>query len=131
MKSRIPLYVSALLAAGCASLAAAQGAQQSSAIGQPPDQKRAASPSMQFVQEPIATATKAQGSDAQLADSIVKALDADPAMKDSKITVQPDNGTVFLTGATLTRAQKKRAGEIAIAQAGQGKVVNVILDDET
>ena len=127
MKSRIPLYVSALVAAGSVSVAIAQGAQ--------PSQQSAARASaisqLQFVQGPIATATKAQGADAQLADSIVKALDADPGMKDSKITVQPDNGTVFLTGATLTGAQKKRAGEIAIAQAGQGKVVNVILDDET
>ena len=125
MKSRIPLYVSVLVAAGSVSLAAAQGTQTAQ------QQPNAQSPSMRFVQEPIATATKAQGADAELADSIVKALDADPSMKDSKITVQPDKGTVFLTGATLTRAQKKRAGEIAIAQAGQDKVVNVILDDET
>ena len=127
MKSRIPLYVSALVAAGSVSVAIAQGAQ--------PSQQSAARASaisqLQFVQEPIATATKAQGTDAQLADSIVKALDADSSMKDSKITVQADAGTVLLTGATLTGAQKKRAGEIAIAQAGQGKVVNVILDDET
>jgi hypothetical protein len=93
--------------------------------------KRAASPEMPFVQEPIATATKAQGTDAQLGDAIVKALDADPSLKDSKITVQPDKGTVTLTGATLTKAQKQRAGEIAIAQAGQGKVVNIILADES
>jgi osmotically-inducible protein OsmY len=134
MKSRIPLYVSVLVAAGSVSLAAAQGtrtAQQQPNAQSQPANAQPQSPSMRFVQEPIATATKAQGADAELADSIVKALDADPAMKDSKITVQPDNGTVFLTGATLTRAQKKRAGEIAIAQAGQDKVVNVILDDET
>ena len=122
MKTRIPLYVSALLAAGSVSVVSAQQADQ-----QPP----AAAPSMQFVQEPIATATRAQSAEAPVVDSIVKALDADPAMKNSKITVQTDNGTVFLTGATLTREQKKRAGEIAIAQAGQGKVVNAILDDET
>jgi len=93
--------------------------------------KQAQSPAMPFVQEPIATATKAQGTDAQLGDAIVKALDADPSLKDSKITVQPDDGKVTLTGATLTRAQKQRAGEIAMAQAGPGKVVNVILDDES
>ena len=127
MKSRIPLFVSALIAAGSVSLAAAQ-------VGQPPDQPKgysAASPSMPFVQEPIATATKATGRDAQVADAIVTALDADSAMKDSKITVQADTGKVLLTGATLTRAQKKRAGEIAIAQAGEGNVVNAVLDDET
>jgi len=93
--------------------------------------KRAASPEMAFVQEPVATATKAEGTDAQLGAAIVKALDADPSLKNSKITVQPDKGTVTLTGAALTRAQKQRAGEIAMAQAGQGKVVNIILDDET
>jgi BON domain len=93
--------------------------------------KQAPSPAMPFVQEPIATATRARGTDAQLGDAIVKALDADPSLKDSKITVQPENGKVTLTGATLTRAQKQRAGEIAMAQAGQGKVVNIILDDES
>jgi hypothetical protein len=93
--------------------------------------KQAASPSLPFVQAPIATATKAQGNDAQLADSIVKALDADPSLKDSKITVQADQGKVWLTGATLTRAQKEKVGQIAMAQAGENKVVNVVLDDET
>jgi len=93
--------------------------------------KQAQSPAMPFVQEPIATSTRAQGADAQLGEAIVKALDADPSLKDSKITVQPDNGKVTLTGATLTRAQKQRAGEIAMAQAGEGKVVNIILDDES
>ncbi|HUJ00108.1 MAG TPA: BON domain-containing protein [Usitatibacter sp.] len=122
MKSRIPACAAALLAAGAVSLAAAQTAQPS-----PP----ASSPSLDFVQEPIATATQAQGKDAQLGAAIVQALDADPSLKDSKITVQPENGKVTLTGATLTRAQKQRAGEIAIAQAGQGKVINAILDDQT
>lgn len=127
MKSRIPLFVSVLVAAGSVSVAVAQGAQPS----QQSDARSSAIGQLQFVQEPIATATKAQGPDAQLADSIVKALDADPAMKHSKITVQADHGTVLLTGATLTQEQKKRAGEMAIAQAGEGKVVNTILDDQT
>ena len=116
MRPHIPFAV-ILLAASSVALAAAQTA--------------ASSPSLHFVNEPIATATKAQGSDAQLADSIVKALDADPSLKDSKITVQADKGKVWLTGATLTRAQKEKVGQIAMAQAGENKVVNVVLDDET
>lgn len=130
MKSRTTLRITALLAATAASMAVAQASPQSQQPAQP-SQQLSQPPALPFVQEPIATATKAQGSDAQLAEAIVKALDADPSLKDSKITVQPDDGKVTLTGATLTRAQKQRAGEIAMAQAGQGKVVNVILDDES
>lgn len=138
MRSPTPLRITALLAASAASMAFSQAnptpqqpqPSRQEQQSQPP--KRSTQPSaMPFVQEPVATATQAQGSDAQLGDSIVKALDADPSLKDSKITVQPEDGKVLLTGATLTRAQKQRAGEIAIAQAGQGKVVNIILDDET
>ena len=158
MKSRIPLAFAAALAAGAASLALAQAEPPPAGQGTAPNpaanaamsqanvpdsrpdvtsqavsvsgRKRAPSPAVPFVAGPIASATQAQGSDAQLADAIVKALDADPSLKDSKITVQPDKGTVLLTGATLTRAQKQTAGRIAIAQAGgEGKVINAILDD--
>ena len=116
MRSQISLAV-VLLAAPGVVLAAARTA--------------APLPSLPFVNEPIATATKAQGSDAQLADSIVKALDADPSLKDSKITVRAAKGKVWLTGATLTRAQRQDVGRIAAAHAGEGKVVNAVLDDQT
>ena len=139
MRSHIPLAV-VLLAASSVTLAATPPTAPSPQVTQPSGtsqavsasvRKQAASPSLPFVQAPIATATKAQGSDARLADSIVKALDADPSLEHSKITVQADKGKVWLTGATLTRAQKEDVGRIAIAQAGEGKVVNAVLDDET
>lgn len=126
-QNRAPAANAAMTTAGSADSRPDVTSQAVSASGR----KQAQSPAMPFVQEPIATSTRAQGADAQLGEAIVKALDADPSLKDSKITVQPDNGKVTLTGATLTRAQKQRAGEIAMAQAGEGKVVNIILDDES
>jgi osmotically-inducible protein OsmY len=86
----------------------------------------------EFVKEPVASsAVSRPGPDAQLANGIVQALNDDPSLKESKITVQAEDGKVWLTGATMTRAQKERAGRIVTAQAGEGNVVNTILDSET
>lgn len=84
-------------------------------------------PRMNFVDEPIASASKEDDG----AKAIVEALNADASLKDSKITVQPmDDGAILLTGSSMTRAQAKRAGEVAAGKAGEGKVVNVIRDSE-
>ena len=84
-------------------------------------------PGMVFVQEPVASASK----DDDNAKAIVEALNGDASMKDSKITVQPTSeGTITLTGSTMTKAQAKRAAEVATAQVGEGKVVNAIRDSE-
>src|SRR5207245_5884887 len=85
-----------------------------------------------FVPEPIASAAKLDGPDAELVKSIVSSLNSEPSLKDSKITVQTEQDTanVILTGVTMTRAQAKRAAEIVAAQAGEGKVVNAIRDSE-
>jgi len=85
-------------------------------------------PRMQFVAEPIASSMGTGGEDKELVDSIVTALNGDTSLKDSKVTVSADKGTVTLTGATQTREQAKKIGEIATAQAGEGKVVNVVVD---
>ena len=84
-------------------------------------------PQVTFVQEPIASASKQD----DRAKAIVDAMNADASLKDSKITVQPgDDGSITLTGATMTEAQVKRAGEIAAAANGDGKVINTILPSE-
>jgi len=58
-------------------------------------------------------------------------MNADTSLKDSKITVAAEDGNVTLTGATQTKEQRDKAGEIALAQAGDGKVVNAVLDSKT
>lgn len=80
-----------------------------------------------FVQEPIASASKQE----DRADAIVQAMNADASLKGSKITVQPgDDGSILLTGATMSANQVKHAGDIATQQAGEGKVINTILPSE-
>lgn len=157
MKTLISHSIAALLAAAAVSLAAAQATQSASdaqaaanagsgtamSNANVPDtkpdvnssavsasgKKQAPSPPMNFADEPIASASTTQGADAQMLDGIVKALNADASLKDAKITVQPDEGNVLLTGRALTGAQKQRATQIAAAQAGERKVVNVIQTD--
>jgi hypothetical protein len=104
------------------------------ALAQAPDTALPArqEPAHDFAKEPVASsAVSRPGPDAQLANGIVQALNDDPSLKESKITVQAEDGKVWLTGATMTRAQKERAGRIVTAQAGEGNVVNTILDSET
>jgi hypothetical protein len=79
-----------------------------------------------LVEEPVASASR---SDA-VADAIVQELNADASLKHSKITVQPDESGVFLSGSTLTDAQARRAIQVASAHAGQGKVSSGILSSE-
>lgn len=157
MKSRVPQVIAALFAAGAVSLAAAQtnpsapstqpeanaGGGSALSNANVPDtkpdvnsaavsaagRKQAPSPAMNFVDEPIATASTRQGDDAAMLEAIVKALNADASLKDAKITVQPDGDNVLLTGRALTGEQKKRATQIAAAQAGDKKIVNTIQTD--
>ena len=88
-------------------------------------------PQLPFVQEPTASAAKLDGPDAELVKSMVDSLNAEPSLKNTKITVQTeqDTGNVILTGAAMTPEQVKKAGEIVAAQAGEGKVVNAIQSD--
>jgi osmotically-inducible protein OsmY len=113
MKPAISHLVAALLSAGAVSFACAQAPQ-----------------ALQFADEPVASVSTADGPGGELATTIVKELIADPSLKGTKMTVQPENDTITLTGTTATRAQVKRAVEIATALAGEGKVINAILPDE-
>ena len=148
MKSRISYAIAAALAAGATSLAFAQAAPQSTEatpadfVAAEPAPAPATTPAwtpsqplapstMTFVQEPVASLSRTDGADAEIAKSIADALNAEPTMKNSKITVQPDNGTFILTGVVPTREQVKKAGEIAKQLAGGAIVINAILDSQT
>ena len=112
--TRTTLAVAALLAAGAIPVALAQDATSP-----------ASGPT--YVTEPVASVSKAEGLDGQLATSIAESLAADASLNGSKITVQPvEDGVIVLSGVAPSRAKAKRALEIASQQAGEGSVVNAI-----
>ena len=121
MKAVSPL-IAAAFAAGTMSFAAAQ--VDTSHTQTTPAQVALDALPTTFVQEPIASASKQD----ERANAIVQAMNADASLKGSKITVQPgDDGSITLTGATMTQDQVKHAADIATQQAGEGKVINTIL----
>lgn len=120
MKARIRHTLAALLAAGAIPSAFAQAAQPTPV---PP-------PEPTFTAEPAASTSTTAGVDGPIADAIARELNADPSMKGAKITVQPVEDGIVLTGATSTYAQVVRASEVARAHAGEGQVANVIQTDE-
>jgi len=158
MKRQIPYAIAAVIAASGVSLALAQkdkdvnrvdtnanphasaamsdanvpntrpdvNAAGASAAGQ----KSNPAPALNFAQEPTATASTTQGAQGQMVESIVQALNADQALRNAKITVQPVEGKIYLSGAALTEAQKKEANRVALSQAGETQVVNIILTDD-
>lgn len=83
-----------------------------------------------LVNEPIATALKVEGPDAELAAQIVQALNQEASLKGSKITIQPDNGenpVIWITGVTQTEQQAQRVSDIVgAASSGQKAVANLI-----
>lgn len=83
-----------------------------------------------LVAEPTASAYRADGPDADRMKPIIDALNAEPSLKASKITVSPDQDVVYLTGVTNTEAQRKKAMEIATQFAGEGKVANAITTEQ-
>jgi len=109
MKSRIPHTLTALLLAGAIPLAYAQPIAPAG-----------------LVEEPVASVSRSD----DVANAIAQELNADPSMKHSKVTVQPDEGGILLTGSTLTDAQSRRAVQVASAHAGEGKVSSGILSNE-
>jgi len=86
---------------------------------------------LHFAQEPIASPVKTGGPDDALVSGIVNALNNDGSLQGSKVSVSADDGVVTVTGATMTPDQKAKIGEIAVAQAGEGKVINTVLDSVT
>jgi hypothetical protein len=109
MKSRIPHTLTALLIAGAVPFAYSQP-----------------TPPAGLVEEPVASVSRSD----DVATAIAQELNADPSLKHSKLTVQPDEGNILLTGSTLTDAQTRRAIQVATTHAGQGKVSSGILSNE-
>lgn len=109
MKSRIPHVLAALLVAGVVPFAHSQVTAPAG-----------------LVDEPIASVSRQD----DVANAVAQALNADASLKHSKITVQPDDGNILLTGSALTEAQRMQATKIAMQHAGEGKVVNTISHDE-
>jgi Flp pilus assembly secretin CpaC len=79
----------------------------------------------------VASAWTSIAPPAENLNAIVQALNAEPSLKDSKITVQPDGDNVLLTGVAQSREQVQRASEIATATAGGAMVVNVMRPEKT
>lgn len=120
MKSRTSCLVAALLV-GAVPLAHAQSAQPT------PVEPDRLQPPAGLVSEPVASVSR----DDPVAGTIARALNAEASLKNSKITVQPDEGgVILLTGATMSEAQKIRATAIARAHAGEDKVINTLAHDE-
>ncbi len=153
MKTRIPYLVAGLLAAGAVQHTLAQAPADDPTAEAPtvpyvpawipkggtvPAEQREGGRNLDpgapltYVAEPAATASRTTGLDGELAASIAGEITADPAMKNAKITVQPiEDNKILLTGSAQDPQQVQRAGEIAKAHAGEGLVVNAILDIET
>lgn len=143
MNTPLSRAVAALLAAGSVSMVSAQVALNSTPGQNMTDAnwpttrpdvvssavKGDSAPKMPFSPGPIASA--ATGSKDATVDSIVQALNADQSLTDTKVTVVNDSGTIYLTGATQTRAQRDRIAQDATAQAGDAKVVNIVFDSAT
>jgi len=158
MKSQTPLFITALLAAGAFSIAAAQNpsttptpenvtppnGQTLSDANVPSDRPdpsaeamRAAGrldhdvPAVRYVPEPIASPVAKEGPDADLEATLVQALNGEASLKGSKITVAAEKDKVTLTGVTMTKEQRKKAADIAVAQLGQENVINAIVPSES
>ena len=119
MNKRIAQALAAIIAATALPLAFAQAPA--------PEAK----PQYAYVEEPVASASLAQGPESERLNALVQALGAEASLKGSKITVaaEPEGG-VLLTGVTISRAQQQKAIEIAKSQAGEGKVINAITMEE-
>jgi hypothetical protein len=109
MKSRIPHTLTALLLAGAVPFAYSQP-----------------TPPAGLVEEPVASVSRTD----DVANAIAQELNADASMKHSKVTVQPEENGIFLSGTTLTDAQARKAIQVAATHAGQGKVSSGILSSE-
>ena len=128
MNIRLSQAIAAAFVAGFASLAFAQADPQAPKAAQS-SKVPAYLANLHFIQEPIARPLK--DGDDPLVNGIVDALNNEGSLQNSKITVSNDDGVVTLTGATMTPDQKAKVEEIVVAQAGDGKVVNKVLDSIT
>jgi hypothetical protein len=124
MKSILFHALLATLATAATSIAGAQ------AFGPLPPSEQTAAAVQAPASESIASASRTDGANGELADRIVKELSADPTMEGSKVSVVPDGDSITLTGVAKTRAQAKKAGEVAVGLAGEVRIVNAIQTEE-
>lgn len=129
MKARLPMVLAAIVAATATGLAGALDSQKSGdGYVYAPATKGERNP-VPYVAEPVASlAAGVQPADAERLNAAVQAINADAAMKGSKVTLVPDGEVVFVTGVTVTRDQMKRALELAGADGS--KVANAITTEE-
>ena len=122
MKSQLIQGIAGTLAILATSIA---GAQQFGPL--PPGQDQAAATAQAAPSsDPIASTSRSDGPNGEIADRIAKDLNADTSMQGSKVTVAPDDDSITLTGVTKTREQSKKAYEVATGIAGELRVVNAI-----
>jgi hypothetical protein len=65
--------------------------------------------------------------DAQIKEKVESAMKSEPLLKDSRITVQSQNGVVQLSGEISSLAAKERAGLAAASVPGTLQVKNDLL----
>lgn len=124
MKRNLRMLIAALFAAGAA------GAIAQADPAAAPNAPAPAKSAQAYVEEPVASVSRNSGPNAEAANAIMQALNADPSMKPSKITVQPEESGILLTGVTSTHAQRERAQAMAAQHAGEGKVSNALTSEE-
>jgi len=83
-----------------------------------------------LVAEPTASMSRADGPGADVGKQLTDAINADQSLKGSKITVQPEDGKITLSGVTESREQAKKVGQMAAQAVGVENVTNVIRDSE-
>ena len=127
----------ALFAAGTLTLAGANTEPAAPAPAAPNKEARSVTGSAipadtrTFTAAPIASTVKTTGGpDAEIEAAIVQALNAEESLKGAKIAVLSEESKILLTGASMTKAQRDKATEIAVANVGDGNVVNAIVPSE-
>ena len=121
MKSHLIHAIAGTLALVASSIA---GAQQFGPL--PPSEQQPAVAVQPSGTDPTASASRIDGPNGELADRIVKEINADAAMAGAKVTVAPDAESITLTGVAKTREQARKAYDTAMGIAGELRVINAI-----
>ena len=121
MKSQLIHAIAGTIALIASSIA---GAQQFGPL--PPSEQQPAAAVQSSGGDAIASASRTDGPNGELADRIVKEINADSAMAGAKVTVAPDAESITLTGVTKNREQAKKAYDTAMGIAGELRVINAI-----
>ena len=126
MKSQLIHVIAGTLAIFATSMAEAQ---QFGPL--PPGQDQAAAEAAPTSSALVASTSRTDGVNGDIADRIAKELNADTSLQGSKLTVAPDADTITLTGVTKTRDQATKANEVATGIAGELRVINAIRPEDS